>query len=349
MAIGSQTLARHVAATGAGTGVVPTDRLLSWLPLYHDMGLVAMFLTALCARADLVLMQPSSFAYGPARWLSALSAERATYTAAPDFAYRMAATVPYGPELDLSSVRVALSGGERVSWRTCEGFLRAAEPHGFRPQALTPAYGLAENVVGVSAQMGIPVQGPGDHVATGRPLPGVSVRAPEGLPAGPLHIRGEHLFKGYYTVDGFDPAPAGDWYDTGDDGFIEDGQVYVVGRRAEVASIAGRNVFAEDIEASVRDTAGLGIATCAAFRMPGAMNQFGLMVEVPPHVVGAPDQIAELGARTRAAVRDAIGVRVQAVVLVRSSAIPRTPSGKVQLATAEHCTPRDSLAAGCSA
>jgi acyl-CoA synthetase (AMP-forming)/AMP-acid ligase II len=334
VAVSPQALARHAHMIGRESGVVPEDRLVSWLPLYHDMGLIAIFLNALCARADLVLMPSSSFAFGPGRWLSALSAERGTYTAAPDFAYRMAAAVPYDARLDLSGVRMALSGGERVSWRTMQDFLRATEPLGFRPEALTPVYGLAEGVAAVSGKAGPLVRGPGDHVCVGSPLAGVSIRAPQGLPAGPVHIRSEYLFQGYHTVDGFAPAPVGDWYDTGDDGFIDDGELYVVGRRAEVASIAGRNVFAEDIEAAVRDTAGLGIQTCAAFRMPGEMQQFGLMVEVPPRGVSAPSEIAELGARTRAAVTGAVGVRIRTVVLVRASTIPRTPSGKVQRA---HC------------
>jgi acyl-CoA synthetase (AMP-forming)/AMP-acid ligase II len=333
VAIGSLALAGHAHMIGRESLVVPDDRIVSWLPLYHDMGLVAMFLNALYHRVDLVLMPPSAFVFGPSRWLTALSAERGTYTAAPDFAYRMAATVPYDAGLDLSGVRMALSGGERLSWRTLQDFFRATEPIGFQPSALTPVYGLAENVAAVTGRPG-PLVGPADHVSAGPPLAGVSVRAPAGLPAGPVHIRSEYLFQGYYTVDGFDPAPAGGWYDTGDDGFISDGELYVVGRRAEVASIAGRNVFAEDIEAAVRDAAGLGIRTCAAFRVPGEVQQFGLMAEVPPHGASAPDELAELGARTRAAVTAAVGVRIRPVLLVRASTIPRTPSGKVQRA---HC------------
>jgi len=334
VAISPRALALHTHMIGHESGICPEDRLVSWLPLYHDMGLVAMFLNALYHRADLVLMSPSAFAFGPSRWLNTVAAERGTYTAAPDFAYRMAAAVPYDAGLDLSSVRVALCGGERVNWRTMQDFLRATGPLGFRPAALAPVYGLAENVAAVSAEHDGLIRGPGDHVSAGTPIGGVTIAAPAGLPAGPVRIRSEFLFQGYYTVDGFDPAPADGWYDTGDDGFIVGGRLYVVGRRAEVASIAGHNVFAEDIEAAVRDAAELGIQTCAAFRLPGQLQQFGLMAEVSAHAAGAPDEIAELGARTRAAVTDAIGVRLAAVLLVRTATIPRTPSGKVQRA---HC------------
>ena len=334
VAVSPRALATHTHMIGRESGIVPEDRLVSWLPLYHDMGLVAMFLNALYHRADLVLMSPSAFAFGPSRWLNTVAEERGTYTAAPDFAYRMAAVVPYDAGLDLSRVRVALCGGERVSSRTMQDFLAATAPFGFRPEALAPVYGLAENVAAVSAEHDGLVLGPGGHVSAGTPIGGVSIQAPDGLPAGPVRVRSEFLFQGYYTVDGFDPAPADGWYDTGDDGFIADGRLYVVGRRAEVASIAGRNVFAEDIEAAVRDAADLGIRTCAAFRMPGPVQQFGLMAEVQAHAASGPDEIAELGARTRAAVTDAVGVRLAAVLLVRTATIPRTPSGKVQRA---HC------------
>jgi acyl-CoA synthetase (AMP-forming)/AMP-acid ligase II len=337
VAIGAGTLARHVDTLRREFRLVPgEDRFVSWLPLYHDMGLVAMFLQALAARTDLVLMPPTAFAFGPARWLNTLAEERGTFTAAPDFAYRMAAAVPYAEGLDLSRVRVAVSGGERINWRSLNDFHRAAEPYGFRREALSPSYGLAENVVGVTSKpLGrAPVLGPGEHVSVGRPLAGVSLRAPEGLPAGPLQMRGQFLFDGYYTADGYVPTPADEWCDTGDEGFIADGEVYVVGRRAEVVSMAGRNVFAEDLEAAVHDAGSPEIRACAAFRLQGAEQQFGLMVEVAPRTRQGPDEIAALGASTRAVIREAVGVRVASVLLVRAGTIPRTTSGKVQRA---HC------------
>ena len=338
VAISGDTLARHADMLRQRFGIVPgEDKLVSWLPLYHDMGLIAMFLHALTARTDLVLMPPTAFAFGPARWLNTLAEEGGTFTAAPDFAYRMAAAVPYDAGLDLSRVRVLLSGGERVNWRALQDFHRVTEPLGLRRDALSPCYGLAENVVGVSCkETGVdPRLGPGDHVALGVPLPGVSVRAPQGLPPGPVLMRGAFLFDGYHTVDGYRPAPAeGEWHDTGDDGFIQDGELHVVGRRAEVVSMGGHNVFAEDVEAAVHDTGGEDVRACAAFRLSTSGQQFGLMVEVPPRPVRTPDEIAAIGARTRAAVRDALGVRVATVLLVRAGTIPRTTSGKVQRA---HC------------
>lgn len=338
--IGAATLAGHVDMLRRAYQLEPgRDRVVSWLPLYHDMGLVVMFLQALLARVDLVLMPPTAFSYGPAKWLSTLAAERGTFTAAPDFAYRMAATVPYEPGLDLSRLRASLSGAERVNVRTLREFQAATEPLGLNPDALLPCYGLAENVVGVSSRLpgqGGPRLGPAGHVALGPVLPGVEVQAPEGPEPGPVRIRGSHLFDGYHTADGFVPALAdGDgWHDTGDDGFVHEGELHVVGRRAEVASIAGHNVFAEDIEAAVRDTAGNAARMCAAFRLRGEDQRFGLMIEVPPSTARAADEVVALGTDARAAVRAALGVRLATVLVVRVGTIPRTTSGKVQRA---HC------------
>jgi acyl-CoA synthetase (AMP-forming)/AMP-acid ligase II len=337
VAIGSRALARHAAVLRRTLEASPErDRVVSWLPLYHDMGLVTMFLMPLAMRGDLVLMPPASFAFGPARWLNTLARERGTLTAAPDFAYRMAATVPYDAGLDLSCVRVALNGGERINRRTLEEFHRATEPFGLRREAVFPCYGLAENVVGVTTKaLDEPAFfGPDGHVSVGHPVAGVSVRAPEGPPAGPLQLKGEFLFEGYYTGDGFVPTAPGQWHDTGDEGFVRDGRLYVIGRRAEVVCVAGRNVFAEDVEAAVHDSQGADIRACAAFRLEGADQQFGLMLEVPPRPARTPGEIRALGAGARAAVREAVGVRVATVLLVRPGTIPRTTSGKVQRS---HC------------
>jgi len=310
------------------------DRFVSWLPLYHDMGLITMFLTALSASADLVLMSPASFAYGPARWIRTIAAERATVTAAPNFAYHLAASVPYDSRFDLSRMRIALSGGERIRWSTLENFYRVFAPHGFGWQALIPVYGLAESTVGTTwagTSTG-PIRGPGDQVCVGGPVPGMSVQAPGGLVPGPVRIRGRWVFDGYFTGDGYLPTSAHEWYDTGDEGFIRDGGLYVQGRRAEVVAAAGRNVFAEDIEVAVYDAGGADIRTCAAFRLDAVEQEFGVMIEVSARPRRSPAEISAIGQRARAAVIKAIGIRVNTMMLVRPGTIPKTTSGKVQRA-----------------
>ena len=332
VAISSAKLAGHAAMLANATfGIDPAeDRLVSWLPLYHDLGLITLFLTALTARADLVLMPPRSFAYGPARWIQALAAERGTITAAPNFAYRLAGRVPYDSGIDLSSVRMAISGGERITWNTLEAFHRATAPLGISWEALMPAYGLAESVVGTTLSKAGPTRGPGGQVCVGAPLAGMSVQAPAGPTPGRLRIRGSWLFDGYFTVDGYVPTPAGEWFDTGDEGWIHGGGLYVQGRRAEVIATAGRNVFAEDIEVAVYDAEDGNVGACAAFRLSEAGDQFGLMIEVPARPRRSPAEIEAIGRRARAAASAAVGVRVDTVMLVRSGTIPKTTSGKVQ-------------------
>ncbi|WP_433337815.1 AMP-binding protein [Spirillospora sp. CA-294931] len=333
VAIGARALAGHVAAIrAAGAFEGGRDRIVSWLPLYHDMGLVAMFLLGLATRTDQVLAPPASFATGPASWLTALARERATATAAPNFAYRLAAAVPYEPGLDLSRMRVAISGGERLDWQALNRFDEVAGPMGFPREALTPAYGLAEGTVGVSySPVGRgPLRGPGGHVSVGRPLPGLEVRAPGPDAPGPIMLRGDWLFDGYHSGAGFEAFRPGDWFDTGDQGFVHEDELYVLGRRGEVVTVAGRNVFAEDVEAVAHQAGGRLVRCCAAFRDPGASGRFGLMVEADPRLVKGEEAARELARAVHAQVAESLGTRPAPVLVVRLGAIPRTTSGKVQ-------------------
>lgn len=332
--ISGTALAGHLATLITAFAVDGAqDRFVYWLPLYHDMGLIVMFLMGLAARADQVITSPSTFAKGPASWLTMLHDERGTVTAAPDFAYRLAAAVPYGAHLDLSRVRMSISGGERLSWQTLLDFQATAEPVGMRWEAITPAYGLAEATVGVSSSptgRG-PLRGPGGHVSVGRPMRGVELRVPAGSGQGPLQLRGPWLFDGYHTAAGFEPVAAGAWFDTGDGGFIHDDELYVLGRRDEVLALAGRNVFAEDVESVTRDACGQRVRVCAAFRT--AAGRFGLVAEANPRLVPDLDAAGELARIIQASVIDALGTRVAPVLVARLGVIPRTTSGKVQRAS----------------
>ncbi len=335
VAISSSTLAGHLATLIAAFEVDgETDRIVSWLPLYHDMGFIAMFLMGLAARADQVLTSPSMFANGPASWLTMLDHERGTVTAAPDFAYRLAATVPYAEHLDLSRVRMSISGGERLNWQTLLDFQATAEPMGMRWQAITPGYGLAEATVGVSnapAGRG-PLRGPGGHVSVGRLMPGVEMRVLAGSDPGPIQLRGHWLFDGYHTADDFEPVAAGEWFDTGDAGFVHDDELYVLGRRDEVLSLAGRNVFAEDVESVTHDACGQRVRACAAFRTGAAAGRFGLVAEANPRLVRDIEAASELARLIQTAVVNALRTRVAPVLVARLGVIPRTTSGKVQRA-----------------
>jgi acyl-CoA synthetase (AMP-forming)/AMP-acid ligase II len=333
VAISAHALAGHTATINTMLEHDPRgDKTAYWLPLYHDMGLVAMFLCALTARMDQVIATPHGFALGPANWLTMLATERATVTAAPNFAFRLAAGVPYRDSLDLSRMRVYVSGGERLDWQALVNFQATAESMGSPWEAITPSYGLAEGTVGVSSSpVGRgPLRGPGGRVSVGSLLPGVKVRVPQGTRPGPIEIRGDSCLSGYHTTTGFEPVTAGEWFDTGDAGFAHEGELYVLGRRNEVLSAAGHNIFAEDIESVIHEACGHAVRACAAFRQQEESSRFALMAEANPRLVRGPDAAIELARLIQSTVRQTVGTRVSPVLVTRAGSIPRTSSGKVQ-------------------
>ena len=146
-------LLANIHAMIRGCAATPADTVVSWLPLYHDMGLIGAWLVVLCAGARLVLMSPATFMGRPARWLRAFPPGRATLSAAPNFAYDLCAAKLDDVDLeglDLSSWRVAFNGAEPVHLETLERFAARLAPYGFRREALAPVYGLAENCLGVT-------------------------------------------------------------------------------------------------------------------------------------------------------------------------------------------------------
>jgi fatty-acyl-CoA synthase len=335
LAIGARTLAGHARAVIDALQLRgEADTCAYWLPLYHDMGLVVMFLCALTARMDQVVASPSSFAMNPASWLTMLATERATVTAAPNFAFRLAAAVAYRDQLDLSRMRVILNGGERVVWQTLLDFQAVAGPMGCAWEALSPCYGLAEGTVGVTTTRPGrgPQRGPGGYVSAGPPLPGVQLRVPEGSRPGSVQMRGEWCLSGYHSSRGYEPAAAREWFDTADGGFAHDGELYVLGRRNEVLSMAGHNVFAEDVESVIHEACGQSVRACAAFRHEGGSGRFAVMAEVNPRLVRGPDAALELARLIQVSVSETVGTRLSPVLVTRLGSIPRTSSGKVQRA-----------------
>ncbi|MGA8112688.1 MAG: AMP-binding protein [Actinocatenispora sp.] len=331
VAIPPATLAAHLTMISRCMGHDRgNDKVATWLPFYHDFGLICFFLAGVCGRVDQVHMRPQDFARDPSSWLRMLSDEQATITGGPHFGFSLAGRVPYPDDLDLSRMKVALNGGERINWPELEDFGKAAVPFGFPWEALMPVYGLAETTVGVTCTLrgntGA-VRGPGDLVSSGRCLPGSIVRS-EGTPADPadLRVAGPWLFDGYFTTDGFQRR-TGDEFSTGDAGFVQDGEVFVLGRADEVISTGGRNLFAEDVEAVALQAGKPWASTCAAFKLNTGDQRFGLCVETVGRDV--PDPVG-LARTVRSAVSSALSTRVEPLLVVIPGAIPRTTSGKVR-------------------
>jgi fatty-acyl-CoA synthase len=347
VAIGREALAGHLTMISRCMGADPAhDVVATWLPFYHDFGLVCFFLTGLCARMNQVHLHPRGFATDPSSWLRLLAAEGGTITGAPHFGFRLAGRVPYPDGLDLSLVRVALNGGERIAWSELEDFQQVAGQFGFRWEAQLPVYGLAENTVGATCTLRAgsgPSRGPDGLASSGRALPGTTISC-DGTAASPAGLRlgGPWLFSGYHTENGFEPR-TGSEFETGDLGFVIDGDAFVLGRDSDVISVGGRNVFAEDVETVALRTGKPLAISCAAFTMETAGQRFGLCVEIGQR--NAPG-LTELARNVRSAISAELGTRVEPLVLVLPGAIPRTTSGKVQRGRCRTAYTSGELAAG---
>lgn len=324
----------------------PGDAAVSWLPLSHDMGFVGMGLAALCAGAghhtgggEVVLIQPAAFIRRPELWLEVCSEFRATFTAAPDFGFQLAIRRGVGRRtLDLSPIRVCITGAEPVRGDTLREFSETFAPYGFDPIAFCPAYGLAE--VGLAASMTAPkemwtsVRVDRDRLAAGHlrvsadentelvsaglPLPGYLV-APAATDLGPLTIEGPSTFDGYLgDPDRADGSPLV----TNDQGFVLDGRVYVAGRTDDVLLIAGRKIFPLDLELTVAKNPGVRHGNAAAIG-DGAGGY--VIVAERTESRSSPTQTA---GEVRAALVAGFGVGPASIIFVSRGTLPKTSSGK---------------------
>jgi acyl-CoA synthetase (AMP-forming)/AMP-acid ligase II len=354
-----RNLLANLRAIGAGMALCPEDVVVSWLPLYHDMGLIGLMLGTLYWGMSLVTMSPVDFLRRPARWIRVLSQHQATLTAGPNFAFSLVARKIRSADLegiDLSSCRAALCGAEPIHPPTIEGFVRRFEPCGFRPGAFFPAYGLAENTLAVSfSELGRPPHveevdalrmetegrvvpaGPGGKtrkiVSVGRPLDTVDVDVvdPEGSSVGEgalgeVVVSGPSVMAGYFN----DPdATAQVLRDgrchTGDLGFQLDGRLYISGRRKDVVIKAGRNYLAEDLEAAAAAVPGVRPGGLCVFAIENRTRGTEEVV-----LVAECKQGEGLGDTLSQRVSEATGCRPDRVELVPPRTLPKTSSGKIQ-------------------
>ncbi|HTP29773.1 MAG TPA: AMP-binding protein [Anaeromyxobacteraceae bacterium] len=338
------------------TRPTPRDTLVSWLPLYHDMGLIGGLLGALSYPGPCVLIPPEYFLARPALWLRSLARCRGTISAAPSFAYAYAALRVRDEELaglDLSHWRLALDGAEPVSPEALRRFAARFAPFGFDARALTPVYGLSEAALAVTfprsrgwrslridpvalAARGAVEEGLREVVSVGEPVPGVEVEVRgEGEMAlgerrlGRIFVRGASLMQGYLgQPEATARAMRGGWLDTGDLGFIDGGELYVRGRAKDVVVLCGANHAAEDVEAALDGVSGLrrGCAVAAGFEPDGEGEQLLLLAERSCGM----EQDGPVAEDARRAVLARSGLCVHTVVLLAPGTLPRTSSGKMR-------------------
>ncbi|WP_309114878.1 fatty acyl-AMP ligase [Saccharothrix sp.] len=350
-----------------------TDRMVSWLPLFHDMGMVGFLTVPMLFGIDLVKVTPVDFLARPTLWPDLISRYRGTITAAPNFAYAIAARRMGGVEdgtWDLSRLRIALNGAEPIDPTAVKAFTDAGARFGMPAECVLCAYGMAETTLGVAFapvftgmavdhvdpdeleanRRAVPVE-PGPDARSfpllGPPLPGLEVQVVDDSGAvrgerevGQLRVRGEAVTPGYLTVDGpLATQDAEGWLDTGDEGYVVDGQVVVCGRRKDVIIMGGRNIYPTDIERAATSVEGVRAGNAVAVRLDAGTRRERFAVVVESKHAGEDDAVKDLTKEINARVVDAVGLRPFAVVVLKPGSLPKTPSGKLRRSAAAALVP----------
>jgi fatty-acyl-CoA synthase len=349
--------------------VVERDVMVSWLPLFHDMGMVGFLTVPMTTGLELVSVTPPDFLSRPLLWAELISKYGGTVTAAPNFAYavlaRQLARADEG-SMDLSTLRIALNGAEPIDPDAVAAFTSGGARFGLRPESVLAAYGMAETVLGVSfapIDTGLEVDEidaeqleahrraapPGDGPVRrfpklGPPLPGIEVRVvgDDGTvlgerEVGVLQLRGDSVTPGYLTVHG--PVATQDadgWLDTGDEGYLIGAEVVVCGRRKDVIIMGGRNIYPTDIERAAATAEDVRAGNAVAVRQfageDGGRHRESFVVAVESRKAGdaEAEQLIRKGVTGR--VLSAVGVRPAEVVVLGPGSLPKTPSGKLRRA-----------------
>jgi fatty-acyl-CoA synthase len=336
------------------------DVLVSWLPLYHDMGLVGLLTLPMATGTPLVLGAPQDFTARPARWMEWVSTYGGTATAGPNFSYVLATRALHrSDELDLSRLRVALNGAEHIDPDQVESFVEAGRRHGLRPEAVFPAFGMAE--VAIGGTFPPPLSGmvtdcidrrvleteryaaPAEHgspgsrrlALLGRAVPGLEIRVVDpdtgavlhDREVGELEIAGTSVTTGYYRRPDANAELFHDgWLRTGDLAYLLDGELVMCGRIKDVIIVGGRNVFPEDVERSVGELEGVRAGNVIAFGVDGERGRETLVVVAETK----SDDLTSVRRHVHDRMLDVVGVPPKDIVLVAPGTLPKTSSGKLQ-------------------
>ncbi len=359
-------LLSNIRAIGEALDLKPTDVGVSWLPLYHDMGLIGCWLTPLVFGFPITIMSPLTFLSRPELWLWAIHSRRATLSAAPNFGYELCVRKIREEALeglDLSSWRGALNGAEPVSADTVDRFSRRFAAYGFRPQIMTPVYGLAESSLALS----IPPIGRGPRIerisrdpfenerratpasdndktalrfiSAGPPLPGCELRVvdeqgkelPERV-EGALHFRGPSTMKGYFRNREATESISkpGGWLDSGDRAFVVEGEYFITGRAKDIIIRAGRNLYPPAIEEVVADVEGVRRGCVVAFGVSDPRLGTEKVVVVAEARVEGDDAKKQLALTIQQRLTESLGIGADDVLVVPPRTVPKTSSGKLR-------------------
>ncbi|WP_375058476.1 AMP-binding protein [Zobellella sp. DQSA1] len=345
----------------------PRDVFVSWLPLYHDMGLIGAFLGSLYVGLPLVAMSPLTFLAKPERWLWAIHRYRGTISAAPNFAYELCLKriEPAALEgLELGSWRLACNGAEAVSPDTLQRFAARFAPYGLKPEAITPVYGLAEASVGLLfpplgrgplidcirreplalEHRALPA-GEGDasaqrFVSCGAPLPGYAIRIVDEAgqevderTEGRLEFKGPSATRGYFRNNAATAKLFHDgWLDTGDRAYVAAGEVYLTGRVKDMVIRGGRNLYPQEIEDRVAAVEGVRKGGVAVFGSPDPATGTERLVVLAETRLDDGSALDRLRQKVVNAVLAVLGEPPDEVVLAPPHTVLKTSSGKVRRA-----------------
>jgi fatty-acyl-CoA synthase len=307
---------------------------VSWLPLYHDMGLIGCLLLAVDRPGPLTLLGPEVFLAKPSLWLRAIARHKATVSVAPNFAYGLCLRRIRDSDMqgvDLSSWRLALNGAEPVAPQVLRRFAERFAANGFDARSLMPVYGLSEASLAVTftpAGRGARTvqRGARELASVGAPLPGIEVRVDEGR----ILVRGPSVMRGYFGNEEATRAVLREgWLDTGDLGFIEDGELFVSGRVKDVIVLRGANHAPQEFEDALEGLEGVRPGCAAAVALhTEAGEELAMLVERDGEVS------QNLAGLISVRVVERTGIKPHAVHLLAPGTLPRTSSGKLRRAEA---------------
>jgi len=363
VALSHDAILCQLRAYAKAINMTADDVVVSWLPLYHDMGLIAGFIMPILMRSKLVLMSPFDWIRAPYRLLSAISKYGGTLSWLPNFAYNFMTSKVLDRDLenvDLSNWRAVINCSEPMRWRSHDDFFNRFSKYGLKRQALATCYAMAENVFAVTQggvgsavavdeidrrslvenQIAIPAKMGDDAVrmlSAGRPIDGTSVRVLDAdgidLPdryVGEIALHGDCLLSGYYNRDDLTKKAFIDsWYITGDLGYLVDGELFVTGRKKELIIVGGKNVFPQDLEELAMEVAGVHPGRVVAFGLFNeeiGTEEIGVIAEVD---VTEDEARLKIGREIRDQISRGSDVTARFVLTVDRGWLIKTSSGKI--------------------
>jgi 1-acyl-sn-glycerol-3-phosphate acyltransferase len=357
-------LLANIRAMGEAMEAGPSDVFVSWLPLYHDMGLIGAWLGSLYFAAPVVVMSPLVFLVRPETWLWAIHRHKGTLSAAPNFAFELCLRridESMIHDLDLGSLRMVTNGSEAVSASTVRRFSARFRRYGFRAETMAPVYGLAENAVGLAfpplhrppiidrvdrrelAERGHATPASTEatdaleFVACGRPLPGHQIRIVDATGEVSERQEGRLQFRGPSASAGYLANPAktrelcdGPWLNSGDLAYVAGGDLFITGRSKDIVIRAGRHIYPEELETAIGDLAGVRKGCVTVFGAPDPRAGTERLVVVAETRATEPQDIAALRQRVGETAGRLLDAPPEEILLVPPGSVLKTSSGKLR-------------------